>query len=122
VTVTGTGGGVTKTTSLVLSVPNLTVNPAVSAITLKVGSTATVQIQTDAAGGFSSSVAFSVTGLPTGVTASFAPATLAAPGTGTTQMKLSAMASASVGAVPITIQATTGGLVRSEKITLTTSK
>ncbi len=67
-TVTGTGGGVTKTASLVLSVPNLTVKPAVTAATLKLGSTATVQVQTAVVGGFSSAVAFSVTGLPTGVT------------------------------------------------------
>jgi subtilase family serine protease len=121
-TVTGTGGGVTKTASLALSVPNLTVKPAATAATLKLGGTTTVQVQTTVVGGFSSAVAFSVTGLPTGVTASFTPATLAAPGAGTTQMKLSATTSATIGAVPITIKATAGSVVRSQSMTLTTSK
>jgi pseudomonalisin len=59
-------------------------------------------------GGFDAAVAFSVTGLPSGVTAVFTPATLSAPGSGRSVLKLTASSSAKAGVYSVTVSATSG--------------
>ena len=59
-------------------------------------------------GGFSAAVTFSITGLPSGVTATFTPATLNAPGSGTSTLKLTAATTAPVGTYSATVRATSG--------------
>ena len=111
-TVTATGGGVTKTAPLTLLVPSpsYTVSPAVP--TVKRGGSATLKITSAMLGGFSSAVVFSVSGLPTGVTGTFNPAMVPAPGNGSTTLTLSAAASAKTGAASLTIKATSGTVVK----------
>jgi pseudomonalisin len=59
-------------------------------------------------GGFDAAVVFSVTGLPSGVTAVFTPATLSAPGSGRSVLKLTASSSAKAGVYSVTVSATSG--------------
>jgi len=80
-----------------------------AAITLIPGGTANVPVQIVAAGGFKSVVALTATGLPTGVTGVFTPAS-AAPGVAVT-LKLTAAANAAITAsAAVTIKGVSGAL------------
>jgi hypothetical protein len=80
------------------------------------GSGGSVNVSTSGATGFNSAVALSVSGLPTGVTGSFAPATVAAPGTGKSVLTLTVPTSVSAGSYTITVKATGGGYTQSVSI------
>ena len=119
-TVTATGGGVTHTQSVQLTVaaPDFTLAATTPAAIIQ-GGTGSLQITTAAANGFNSSVAFSVSGLPAGVTAGFAPASLAAPGTGSSTLTLTVGASAAVGTSTITVTASGAGISHSVQVPVT---
>ena len=117
-TVTATGGGVTKTATLTLLVPAVTLSPGVTTLLLTRGSSATVNLTTAMLGGLSSAVAFTVQGLPSGVTATFTPSSLPAPGTGSTVLKLSTTSSAATGPATLTVKATAGSVVRTLGLSL----
>jgi hypothetical protein len=68
------------------------------------GGNAAVNITVGAAGNFTGTVTFSLSGLPTGVTASFNPTSVT--GAGTTAITLTASSSAAVGSYPITVTGT----------------
>ena len=124
--ITGTGGGVTATTSVSLTVtasvaPSLTVTAAPVAVTVPQGSSGTSTITTAVAGGFSSAVALSASGLPSGVTASFNPSSIAAPGSGTSTLTLTASSSAAAGTYSITVTATGGGVTATTPVSVTVS-
>ena len=57
--VTATGGGVTKTATLTLSIPGTALSTSSAALLLKRGGTATAQLTSAMLGGFSSAVSFS---------------------------------------------------------------
>jgi hypothetical protein len=67
-------------------------------------------VTTTVSGGFDSAIALSATGQSTGVTVSFSPASIAAPGSGTSEMLLTVSRTAAYGTYPITIKGTGGGL------------
>jgi pseudomonalisin len=122
-TITATGGGVTKTTTLTLLVPGMNLSSNSSMLTLQgKGDTDFVNLTSTMLGGFSSAVTFAVQGLPSGVSATFAPSTLAAPGNGTTVLKLANNSSAMVGSTPITVKATAGSVVRMLTLSLALTK
>lgn len=118
-TVTATGGGVTKTAALTLLVPTATLSLAATALSLNRGSTATTNVTIAILGGFSSKVSFTVQGLPTGVTATFTPASLPAPGKGSAVLKLSATSTAATGPATLTVKATAGSTVQTLSLGLT---
>src|SRR5262249_8029344 len=64
--------------------------------------------------GFSGTVTFSASGLPTGVTASFSPTSVASSGTST--LTLSAASTASAGSATVTVTGTSGSLSHSVRI------
>jgi uncharacterized membrane protein len=68
-------------------------------------------------GGFDAAVGFSITGLPSGVSATFTPATLAAPGSGESTIKITAGNSAKAGTYSITVSAA-GGSYATQKMPL----
>lgn len=83
------------------------------------GSTGTINVTTTASGGFNSSVALTVSGLPAGVTGTFAPASIAAPGAGSSVLTLTVSSSAAVGTSNITITASGGGITRTVQVAVT---
>ncbi|HEU4391254.1 MAG TPA: glycoside hydrolase family 9 protein, partial [Blastocatellia bacterium] len=119
VTVTGTGGGLTRVTTISLTVPpppDFTLAASPAALTVNQGASGTSTITITRTGGFTSAVAFSATGLPTGVTASFNPASA----TGNSSVvTLAASTTATLGAAMVTITGTGGGLSRVVQINLT---
>ncbi len=114
ITITGTSGTLTETTTVSLTVttpipPSFTVSASASSITIARDAPASVKITTTVAGGFNSPVTLTASGQETDETISFSPATIAAPGSGSSTMTASVTREAALGSRTITITATGGG-------------
>ena len=72
------------------------------------GSNNSVTLTVAVSGGFNSPVGFSVTGLPSGVSATFTPITLSSPGSGSSVLKLTVTTAAKIGTYSVTVSATSG--------------
>ena len=124
ITVTGTGGGLTHTATISLTVtaagtPAYTLTASPTSVSVVAGSTGTSTLTTAVSGGFSSAIALSASGLPTGVTASFSPASIAAPGSGSSKLTLTVASTAVAGTSTITITGTGGGITHTATVSLT---
>jgi hypothetical protein len=86
-------------------------------VTVAQGGTAPSTVSVTRVGGFAGAVAFAATGLPTGVTASFSPASTTGPSS-TLTFTASATAPAA-SAVPVTVTGTSGTLSHTATVTLT---
>jgi uncharacterized protein (TIGR03437 family) len=96
--------------ALTLSTPSLTISA---------GNSKTAVVTATAFGSFSSAVALTASGLPAGVTAIFAPSSIAVPGSGTSMLQLSAAASAAAGTYTINVTGTGGGVTDAASLGLT---
>jgi pseudomonalisin len=105
----------------VTATPAFRVAASSNAISLTTGSSNNVVLSVAVSGGFNSAVAFSVSGLPSGITATFEPSTLAAPGSGTSLLRLSASSKVESGAYTATISATSGSTRQQIPISITCS-
>jgi phospholipase C len=125
ITVTGTGGGVTETTIVSLSVApitegSFTLSASPTSVAIAPGGTGTSTITSVISGNYSGAIAMSASGLPAGVTAAFAPVSIAAPGSGTTTLTLTASSSAVAGSYSINVIGTgTGGVFQSITLPVT---
>ncbi len=118
-TITATAGTQRKTAALTLTVTApLTLTENVSAISIARGASSPVTITTHIAAGFNAAVGLTAT-VPAGVTAAFSPATIAAPGGGSSQLTLTVASSATPGTYTVTIKATSGQIVQTELVSLT---
>jgi hypothetical protein len=110
VTVTGKSANLTETVTITLTValppPSFTLTAAASAVSMAPGAGATDLITVTPKNGFSGTVAFSVVGLPSGVTVSFSPATTATSSTAT----FSAAAAATPGTYTAIVTGASGAL------------
>jgi len=118
ITVTGTGGSITHTATVSLTATA----PATGAFTISVSPTSGSLRQGQSgtavvSGGFDSAIALSATSEPTGVTISFSPASIAAPGSGSSNRLLTVSRSTPTGTYPITITGTGGGLTHTTTLT-----
>jgi hypothetical protein len=100
------------------SVPGFQVAVDSSAMTMRTGSAAAVYFTSSINGGFNAAISFSATGLPAGVTASFTPATFAAPGSGRGTMTVTAGSAAKAGSYLISVAGTSGGITKSVPFTI----
>jgi subtilase family serine protease len=122
ITVTGSGGGITQTTTVTLTVtpgPTFTISPSPASLSVALGSSGTSKITTAVSGGFNSAIALSATGQPTGVTVSFNPTSIAAPGSGSSTMSMAVATTTTPGTYPITVTGTGGGVTQTTTVTLT---
>lgn len=118
VTITGTSGSLSKTTSFSLSMqlaPSFTLTVAPSSLTVAEGGSNTSTITVSPENGFDSPVTLTGSGLPSGVSASFGPN----PETSTSVVTLSASSAAPIGTSPITITGTSAGLIETATVDLT---
>jgi subtilase family serine protease len=98
--------------------PGFTLSAAPSSLTITQGGAAgTSTITVSAAGGFTGSVTLSASGLPSGVTASFNPAST----TSTSTLSLTASGTATLGTATVTIKGTSASLVSTTTLALTVS-
>ena len=144
-TVSGTSGGLVRTATLALSVtgtsisvpatpstpgppappgasvgtPDLSVQPMPGMRTVARGGATAFLIALQPVGTFTGPVTLSVSGVPSGVTAAFAPPVLTAPGEGS--LGIVALPTAAAGSYTLTITATSGALVRTATVTLVVS-
>jgi subtilase family serine protease len=126
VTITGTSGSLTATTSIALTVsaaasPNFTIAASPTSLSINQGASGSSTITIGSQNSFSSAVSLSVSGLPTGVTASLStnPVTPPANGSATSTLTLTASSTATVGTATVTITGTSGSLTHSTTISLT---
>jgi hypothetical protein len=75
-------------------------------------------ITTSVVGSFDTAIALTATGQPAGVSVTFNPASVSAPGAGLTTMNIN-VANAASGTYPITVMATGGGITHSTTVTVT---
>jgi hypothetical protein len=114
VMVTGTSGTLSTTTTFPLAVYAPTFTLGASSVTLGQGSSGTSYIYETPEYGFAGSVNLSLSGLPTGVTASFVPN----PTTGSSTLTLTASNSAAIGQYTVTLTGTSGSLTKSTTFSL----
>jgi uncharacterized membrane protein len=126
VTITGISGSTTHTTTIALTVnataqPNFTIGASPSSVTVTQGGNGASTITITSQNSFSSATTLSATGLPSGVTAAFStnPVTPPANGSATSTLTLTASATATTGAVTVSITGTSGTLTHSATIALT---
>jgi uncharacterized membrane protein len=103
--VTASGSGVSSASgvmTLTVPSPSFTLQASAPTASIVQGANTTLAFSIVRGGGFGDAVNLAVSGLPTGVTASFAPASIAS-GATTSTLTLTAALNASVGTAPITI-------------------
>ncbi len=117
VTITGTSGSLTATTTVALTVtatpvPSFTLSASPASLSLVQGTSGTSTITITPVNGFTGTVAYAISGLPSGVTASFSGNVLT----------LSASSTATVGSSTVTITGTSGSLTATKTVDLTVTQ
>jgi hypothetical protein len=122
-TITGTSGSLTHSTAVTLVVNaattgDFTIAATPSSQTVTEGGTSSTTYTTTitATNGFTGTVSLSVSGLPSGVTGSFNPTSVA--GSGHSTLSVSASSQGKVGTYTLTIKGTSGSLSHSTTVTL----
>jgi hypothetical protein len=118
VTISGTSGFLTSTTTIALTVNtkgNFTLSSSPSSLNLFQGASGTSTITVTPQNGFSSSVNLSASGQPSGVTVAFNPSST----TGSSVLTLTASSAATTGTFPITVTGVSGSLTSNVVVTLT---
>ena len=120
VTITGADGTISHSVTIALTIPttataSFTLAPTTSALTVVQGSNTTDSITIQPSGGFTGSVSLAVSGLPSGVTASFGTN----PTTSSSVLTLTASSTATAGSSTVTITGTSGAITASTNISLT---
>jgi uncharacterized membrane protein len=121
ITVTGNGGGVQQNTTVTLTVttqPSFSLSASPSSLSVMQESQGTSTLTVTISGGFNNPVSFSASGVPSGTTATFNPATLPAPGSGSSTMTIT-VGTTPMGTYPITVTASGGGIHQTTPVTLT---
>jgi hypothetical protein len=121
-TITGSDGTLTHTASvsLVVSAPvvgDFAVSATPASQTVQAGSATTYTSTITPSGGFTGTVNLSASGLPTGASASFAPASVTG-GSGSSTLTVSTTAATAAGTYTLTITGTSGALTHSTTVTL----
>jgi hypothetical protein len=124
--VNGAGGGKTHSATINLTVSaaataDFVIASAPSSLAVTAGGTGSTTITTTISGSFNSAVSLSASGLPTGATASFTPTSIAAPGSGSSTLAISAGASTAAGTYSVVVNGSGGGKTHTATITLTVS-
>jgi uncharacterized membrane protein len=118
-TVTGSSGTLPTTSSgislTVSPAPGFSIGASPAALTVVSGTSGTSTISVIPQGGFAGSVSLAVSGLPSGVTATFS----ANPTTGSSTLTLTATGTAATGTAIVTVTGTSGSLTASTTVALT---
>ena len=112
---------VTKWTSSTGSspAPTFKLTDSASTLSLVAGNIGTLSVGTTTSGSFTSSIALSVSGLPSGVSAAFSPASITTPSSGNSTLTFTSSSSTTPGTYTLTITATGGGITQTATVLLT---
>ena len=122
ITITGSSGATTETITVNLTVTapvagSFTISVSPNSGYLDQGQSGYATVTTTTSGSFNAAISLSATGVPSGVTYSFSPASIAAPGSGTAHFNLTVSRTAPTGTYPITITGTGGGVKQTTTLT-----
>jgi hypothetical protein len=95
----------------ILPIPLFVVSVSPTSVTVAQGSRATATVSVGVNSPFSSTIKLSASGLPSGATAKFNPASFPAPGSGSSTMTIKAAAKTPTGTYPVTITGTAEGAI-----------
>jgi hypothetical protein len=98
--------------------PDFVLSTSPGSVSVAQGGSTTSKISTTVAGGFNSAISLSVSGLPSGVTASLSPTSIAAPGNGSSTLTFNASSTAATGNFNVTVTATGGSITHTATIAL----
>jgi len=113
------GSGLINALAPTTTGPAFTLAASPAAVSVTVGKSGTSTITTTVSGGFDSAVALTASGAPTGVTITFSPTSIAAPGSGTSSMSIAVASTTATGTYTITITGTGDGVTRTATLALT---
>ena len=123
ITITGTpASGTAETTTVTLTVTapvaaSFSISVSPSSGYLDQGQSGYATVTTTTSGSFNAAISLSYSTLPSGVTASFSPNPIAAPGSGSSHFNLTVSKTAKTGTYPITITGTGGGVTKTTTLT-----
>lgn len=113
------GTGLINALAPTATTPTFTLSVSPSSVSVVQGSSGSSTVTTTAVDGFDQAVSLTASGQPSGVTVTFNPASIAAPGSGTASVSLVVAAGTATGTYPITVTATGGGVTQTATISLT---
>jgi subtilase family serine protease len=96
----------------------LSVTAAPASVQVPQGGKGSVTVTAAVSGGFSSAVALTVTGAPTGMTPAFAPANFSSPGSGASVLTVAVASSVAAGTYTLTITATGGSQTKTAQFSV----
>ena len=105
-------GGTTQT-------PAFAISASPTSVSVAQGGSGSSTITTTVSGGFNVAVALTASGQPSGVTVSFNPTSIAAPGAGSSVMSIVVASTVAAGTYPITVTGTGGGITHTATVSLT---
>ena len=114
-TVTDNGGLTSPTAARTITVPDFSVSATPASQAVSPGGSTSYTATVTAGAGFSGTVSFSLSGLPSGATASFNPGSVTS--SGSTTLSVSA-GTTPAGSYPLTIAGTSGSLTHTVNVTL----
>ncbi len=122
ITISATGGGITHTATvtLVVTAPgsgSFTVSVSPTSGTMSRGTSAYAVVTTTVSGGFTGTISLSASGMPSGVTVSYSPASIT--GTGTAHMNITVARTTTRGTYTLTTTATSGSTSHTATLKLT---
>jgi hypothetical protein len=118
-TITGTSGSLSHSTSVTLvvnSAGDFSIAASPASQTVVAGTGTTYSVSEAGSGGFNGTVNFSVSGLPTGASASFNPTSVV--GSGSSTLTVNTATSTAAGAYTLTVTGASGSLSHSTTVTL----
>lgn len=98
--------------------PNFTISASPTSVSAAQGTNGTSTITTAVSGGFDSAIALSASGQPTGVTVSFSPTSIAAPGSGSSTMTIAVASTTATGTYTITVTGTGDNITQTTTVGL----
>jgi kumamolisin len=99
--------------------PSFTISTSPSSGSVLQGNSGQFTVTTAAVNGFDAAVNLNASGMPTGMTASFNPTSIAAPGSGSSTLTLAVASTTTPGTYTITVTGTGGGVTQTATIALT---
>jgi subtilase family serine protease len=112
------GPGLINALSVIPTSPDFTLSASPSSFSIARGGEGASTITTTVSGGFDSAVTLSAAGQPAGVTVSFNPTSIAAPGSGASTMTMTVASKAPTGTHSFTVTGTGGSITHTATITL----
>jgi subtilase family serine protease len=99
--------------------PSFSLSATPTSLSVAAGSSGSSTITSTVSNGFDSAVALTASGAPSGVTVSFSPSSIAAPGSGSSTATFNVATTTAAGTYTITITGTGGGLTQRTTVSLT---